>query len=81
MPEGKAERWMRQMNTEYADLSEEERESDRKVVREHMPQFPTACEEIRREILMSAADRAKARGGIIWESMLREMAEETDVQD
>lgn len=34
MPKEKVGRWVRQMNTEYADLSEGERESDRKVVRE-----------------------------------------------
>jgi hypothetical protein len=32
----KVERWTRQMNTPYADLPEDEKESDRMVVREHL---------------------------------------------
>ncbi len=33
IPKGLAARWVRQMNTEYADLPEAERESDRAEVR------------------------------------------------
>ena len=37
IPAEKVERWTRQMQTPYTELSEDERESDRKVVREHFP--------------------------------------------
>jgi chromosome segregation ATPase len=36
MSNDKYERWHRQMNTPYADLPEDEKESDRMVVREHL---------------------------------------------
>lgn len=33
------ERWKRQMNTPYMELSEDERESDRRVVRQFFPRY------------------------------------------
>ena len=36
IPTYKKRRWSRQMYTDYADLSEDEKESDRKVVREFL---------------------------------------------
>ena len=36
MPKEKVDRWKRQMTTEYQDLSESEKESDRKVAKEYM---------------------------------------------
>ena len=38
IPAEKVERWKRQLATSYAELSEAERESDRQVVREHLPE-------------------------------------------
>ena len=38
IPAEKVERWKRQLATSYDELSEEERESDRQVVREHLPE-------------------------------------------
>ena len=38
IPAEKVERWKRQLTTSYAELSEDERESDREVVREHLPE-------------------------------------------
>ena len=35
IPDDKVDRWERQMGTVYADLSEEEKESDRMIVRDH----------------------------------------------
>lgn len=36
---GCVQRWRRQMVTHYADLSEKDKESDRKVVREKLPLY------------------------------------------
>lgn len=36
IPSEKVDRWFRQMNTKFADLSEEEKDSDRKVVIEYI---------------------------------------------
>ena len=38
IPAEKVERWKRQLATSYHELSEAERESDRQVVREHLPE-------------------------------------------
>ena len=38
IPAEKVERWKRQLATSYDELSEAERESDRQVVREHLPE-------------------------------------------
>ena len=35
MPKWAVQRWTRQMNTPYSDLSEEEKQSDRGVLNEH----------------------------------------------
>lgn len=43
MPAFKVERWKRQMNTPYAELSEREKDGDRDVIREFMAQFEAAC--------------------------------------
>ena len=40
------ERWDRQINTYYADLSEAEKESDRREVRSYLPLISTALKEI-----------------------------------
>jgi hypothetical protein len=45
MPEEKAERWIRQLRTEYKDLSEQEKESDRQVVREFLSSIIEDFEE------------------------------------
>ena len=37
LPKEYVDRWTTQANTEYADLSEEERESDREEVRSYLP--------------------------------------------
>lgn len=37
IPASRVDRWERQMRTLYADLSEEEKESDRQIVRDFMP--------------------------------------------
>ena len=37
IPKDKVERWERQISTPYAELTEEEKESDRKQVREYLP--------------------------------------------
>lgn len=36
MPEDKLERWTRQMKTDYQDLSEEEKESDREIAQKYL---------------------------------------------
>lgn len=36
MPKEKVERWQRQMNTAYADLSKSEKDSDRHIVRQYL---------------------------------------------
>lgn len=55
IPAGLVERWFRQIDTKYQDLSEEEKESDRKETRAYLPIVSQvearAREEARREIL------------------------------
>ena len=41
IPKEYADRWFRQINTPYAELSEEEKESDRKETRNYLPLIET----------------------------------------
>jgi len=56
------QRWRRQMNTEYVDLSPEEKESDRKVCREH------GIEELMRECYRTGVEamRDAVKEDVIW---------------
>ncbi len=49
-------RWQRQMVTGYADLSEKEKESDRKVVREKLPAYRMAVPAYGLEALTDLLD-------------------------
>jgi hypothetical protein len=55
------ERWTRQIETTYADLSEAEKESDRKETRNYLPLLSHAIAETKKEIAEWAKERKKAR--------------------
>jgi hypothetical protein len=44
VPKEYVERWFRQIDTKYADLSEQEKESDRKETRSYLPLFQKTYE-------------------------------------
>ena len=49
IPKAFVERWSRQINTPYKNLSEEEKESDRKETRNYLPLLTTANNQARQE--------------------------------
>lgn len=49
LPLPKHERWLRQVAIDYKDLSEQEKESDRREVREYLPLLAALLDQVRKE--------------------------------
>lgn len=49
LPKDLYERWLKQIETPYSELSEQEKESDREQVRPYLEEFSTLLDEIERE--------------------------------
>jgi len=64
LPIGLFERWQRQINTDYKDLSEDEKESDRKEVRSYDNLITQDRTQLIEEVIEKLDDEISAFGGL-----------------